>query len=493
MKPFPALVIPVVCLTSMTALRGAEPTGTSSKPNIIIILADDMGYGDVRCNNPAGLTPTPAIDHLAKEGVRFTDAHSGGAVCTPTRYGIMTGQHMWRTPAGHAVLMPYEKPIVARDRLTIAEMLRRQGYATACIGKWHLGFKYPNKKNFGGDFTSNETHIDFTKPLDDGPMVHGFDFFFGGAGCPSSDPPYAFIRGDRTLGIPDRLSPDEWNVLPGFYPGLIAPGWTIETVDETLTRQAVSYIESRAADQTGKPFFLYFALSTPHVPWVAPAFIRGTSKEGPRGDMNALADWAVGQVYESLRKHGLLDRTLLIFSIDNGPDGRGQNGHDSTGGFRGAKNSPYEGGHREPFVARWPERIAAGRVSDATISLTDLMATLAELTGFTLPDNAAEDSFSFLPALLGTGECQPNPGMINDTRKGDLALRCGRWKYISHVDLTTGKEAKRELFDLADDPRETKDLIELKPDLAERLARHLNRLRQVGARFIVPPTDLYQE
>ena len=469
-------------------MAGTEPKKRS--PHVVFILADDMGYGDARCYNPEGLTPTPNIDRLAREGVRFTDAHSGGAVCTPTRYGFITGQHMWRTPAGHGVLMPYEAPIVDPDRLTIAKMLRERGYETSMVGKWHLGMRYPSKKKFGkSSYTTQETMVDFSKPLEGGPVDCGFDFFFGSAGCSSSDSPYAYIHQDRTVGIPDRLTPQEWNTMPGFYPGLVAPGWELDDVDVTFTREAVGCIDRYAESKSDKPLFLYFALNTPHVPWVVPSFIQGGSGEGSRGDMNALADWAVGRIYETLQKHGILDDTLLIFSSDNGPHA-GSNGHDSTGGLRGTKNTPYEGGHREPFVARWPGNIAPGRVDRTTVSLTDMMATLAELTGFELPECAAEDSFSFLPAILGSGPCASTSGMINNTSIGSLALRCGKWKFINHRNRDTGEEDKRELFNLEDDLYETTDLSGTLPGLADRLNRHLGRLRQVGGRFVMPLKDL---
>lgn len=464
------------------------PSTAAKRPNIVVILADDMGYGDAECYNPESLTPTPNINRLAEEGVRFTDAHSACALCTPTRYGIMTGRYYWRTPKKHSLVMPYQGPTIEPDRLTIAELLRRQGYRTACIGKWHLGLRYRAREGAPGEYTERETHIDFRRPLEGGPLELGFDTFFGSAGCSSSDAPYAYIEDRHTVGVPDRLSPDEWNVLPGFWPGLVAPGWDISEVDVTFAERAVSFIEERARASSAEPFFLYFALNTPHIPWIAPEFVRGASREGPRGDMNALVDWAVGRVRETLERHGILDDTLLIFTSDNGPE-RGENGHRSAGPFRGFKNTPFEGGHREPFVARWPGMIGPGTTSDETVSLTDLMATFAELTGFDMPEGAAEDSFSFLGALVGTGACERRPAMVNDTgghycEVGDFALRRGKWKLIVEAVRPNKPQEVRHLYDLDADPGEKRNLIDEHPALAGELEGLLDRIKVRGSRSV---------
>lgn len=464
------------------------------RPNIVFILADDMGYGDTTCYNPESLTHTPHIDRLAAEGVRFTDAHSACALCTPTRYGIMTGRYYWRTPKKHALVMLYEPPTIEPGRLTLGSMMKQLGYRTSYIGKWHLGLRYHAKEGAPGPYTERETHIDFSRPLEGGPIDLGFDSFFGSAGCSSSDPPYAYIEDRFTVGIPDRLSPEAWNVEPGFYPGLVAPGWEIDEVDTTFTAKAVETIARYAQAESPEPFFLYFALNTPHIPWLAPDFIRGTSSEGPRGDMNALADWAVGQVYNALLEHGILDDTLLIFTSDNGPR-PGQGGHRSAGPLRGFKNSPFEGGHREPFVARWPGRIEAGRTCDETVSLTDLVATVAELTGFGVPDEAAEDSFSILPALLGTGPCAPRPAMVNDTGGhydlvGDFALRQGNWKLIIEAPRQNRPAEVRHLYDLGNDLAEERNVIDQHPEVAVRLERLLCRIKACGSRYLRTPVPL---
>jgi arylsulfatase A len=457
-----------------------------SKPNIVFIMADDTGYGDVSCYNADSKIPTPHIDRLAAEGTRFTDAHSPCALCTPTRYGVVTGRYYWRTPKKHSLVMPYEPPVIEPARPTVASMLKRRGYATACIGKWHLGLRYPAK---GGGYTQEEADIDFSQPLDGGPIELGFDYFFGTAGCSTSDAPYCFIEQDRTVGIPSVPSTEDLHELPGFYPGLMAPDWDETTVDMTFVDKAVAFIDRHAAARPDDPFFLYFPLSAPHIPWLAPAFLQGASEEGPRGDMNVLVDWCVGQVRDALEQRGILDDTLLIFTSDNGPQ-RGENGHSSAGPYRGLKNSAFEGGHREPFVARWPGHVPADAVSDELVCLTDLMATLADLTGEPLPEGAAEDSFSVLPALLGRGGCTPaRPAMISDTgghvcEVGDFAIRKGNWKLIVIPARKEGETERRHLFDLDSDPGEQNDLIEEHSSIAAELADLLEEIKQHGSRTV---------
>ena len=460
-----------------------------NKPNIVFIIADDTGYGDVACYNPESKIPTPHIDRLAAEGTMFTDAHSPGALCTPSRYGVLTGRYYWRTPKKHSLVMPYEPPVIEPDRPTIASMLRSRGYATACIGKWHLGLRYPARD--GAGYTQCEEDIDFGKPLDGGPIDLGFDTFFGTAGCSTSDAPYCFIERDRTVGIPSVSSTEDLHELPGFYPGLMVGDWDETAVDTTLVEKAVQFIERHVGGGSGDPFFLYLPLSAPHIPWLVPEFLKGASEEGPRGDMNALVDWCVGQVRAALEERGVLDDTLLIFTSDNGPQ-RGENGHSSTGPYRGLKNSAFEGGHRVPFVARWPGHVPAGAACDDLICLTDLMATLAALTGGPMPEGAGEDSFNVLPALLGQGGCEPpRPAMISDTgghrcEVGDFAIRTGRWKLIVIPARKEGETERRHLFDLDGDPGEQNDVIEEHPAIAADLAELLETIKHRGSRTVPP-------
>ena len=448
-------------------------------------MADDMGYGDPGCYNPASQIPTPNIDRLAAEGVRFSDAHAPCALCTPSRYGLLTGRYQWRSAKGHALAMPYEPPVIEPERTTLASLLAGQGYHSGCIGKWHLGLRYPAR---GGGFTQEEAEIDFGLPLRGGPIELGFDTFFGSAGCSTSDAPYCFIEQDRSVGIPTVPSGADLNALAGFYPGLMAPDWRIDDVDLAFVRRAVAFIEERSR-QPDSPFFLYLPLSAPHNPWVVPSFLERVSGDGPRGDMNVLVDWCVGQVTRALEASGGLDDTLVMFTSDHGPQYRtGPNGHRATGPFRGHKNTAFEGGHRVPFVARWPDHIEAEGVCRQAICHTDLLATLAELTGAPLPEGAGEDSFSVLPALLGRdGPAPPRPALISDTGHhglgaGDFAIRRGRWKLIVAAPRPGQGAPQRLLFDLESDPGEERDLLTDQPEVAAELEHLLGRLRRVGAR-----------
>jgi arylsulfatase A-like enzyme len=373
---------------------------------------------------------------LAAEGIRFTDAHSPSALCTPTRYGILTGRYYWRTPKRHALVMPYEPPVIEADRLTLPKMLGSVGYRSACIGKWHLGFRYPSKLP-GEESTQIEADVDFSRELEGGPIDCGFDSFFGTAGCSTSDSPYCFIENRRTAGIPNVPSTDDLHALPGFYPGLMVGDWDEERVDERHLERAVRFLDDHLASYPDTPFFLYLAISAPHNPWLPPDFAKGKSGEGARGDMNVLVDWCVGSIYEALADRGILDDTLLIFTSDNGPM-KGENGQASAGKLREYKNTAFEGGHRIPFVARWPNHIEPGTEADDLICLSDLFATFAEMTGARIPEGAAEDSFSVLPALASgslresdrraSQPCRP-PAVSSRTRLGYRRLRFGSRRF----------------------------------------------------------------
>ena len=461
------------------------------RPNIVFILADDTGWGDVGCNNPESKIPTPSIDRVASQGIRFTNAHSSCAYCTPSRYGLMTGRYMWRSSKGHALVMPYQPPIIEPERPTLASMLRSRGYATACVGKWHLGLLYPAKEGLGQRYTEVEREVDFTQTLDGGPIERGFDYFFGSAGCSTSDAPYAYIENNRTVGIPSIPSTEDLHALPGFWPGLMEPDWRMTEVDPMFCRKAIEFVDRHAASHPADPFFLYLAISAPHNPWVPPDFVTGASGDGPRGDMGVLVDWCVGQMYDAFAQRGILDDTLFIFTSDNGPQyNTGKTGHRAAGPYRGRKNEAFEGGHREPFVARWPGKIAAGTTSGETICLTDMMATFAALTGAAMPDGAGEDSFNMLPAILGQGECERRPALINDTggfyaTTGDFAITRGQRKLIiTQPRERTGEPERRYLFDMENDPYETRNLVDEEPTMAKDLERLLGEIKERGLRSV---------
>ena len=398
-------------------LSAAEPP----KPNIVYILADDLGYGDVGCYNPASKIPTPNIDRLAREGVRFTDAHSPSAVCTPTRYALLTGRYAWRTRLQRNVLGPFSQPLIAEKQLTVAGLLREQGYATACIGKWHLGWGWP-KPGDGGK-------RDFTRPIPDGPTARGFDLYFG-TDVPNY-PPYCFIENDRTVGIPSADAPvgrDSFNIA-----GPMLPGWKLVEVLPGLEKRAVEYIEKAAKGD--KPFFLYLPLTSPHYPVVPAAEFKGKSKVGEYGDFVVQTDHVVGEVLDALKTSGVAEKTLVILTSDNGPEITGEVkpgaydrlkefGHASMGTLRGTKRDAWEGGHRVPFIARWPGKIPAGTTCDETICHVDLMATLAALLDVKLPADAGVDSVNILPALLGEKRKAPlREATVHHSGQGKFAIR----------------------------------------------------------------------
>jgi arylsulfatase A-like enzyme len=468
-----------------------QEEAVEGRPNVVFILADDMGWGDVKTNNPDSLIPTPNIDRLAEEGVVFSDAHSSSALCTPTRYGILTGRFYWRTHKKHSLVMPYDPPVIPPERLTWSRIMQEKGYTTAFIGKWHLGLWYPRKEleGFRRQYTMTEEEIDFEKPVVGGPCDLGFDYFFGTAGCSTSDAPYCFIRNDRFVGIPSIPTPDDMNAMPGVYPGLMVPDWDQEQVDATFVQESVDFIGTQVKENPDDPFFLYLALSAPHVPWVNPDFTRGASREGPRGDLCALVDWCVGEVRKALEANGVLDDTILIFTSDNGAR-TGENGQNSNGPFRGRKNTAYEGGHRIPLIVRWPGRIEPGRSSAETGSLNDMMATFAALVDYQLPEDAAEDSFNLLPAVLGKGTAGlARPALIADTGGhssdiGDFSLRRDQWKLIEFNSRSEEgePEVRYELFNLAQDPYETQDQAEVQSGIRDELIDLLKACKGTGLR-----------
>ena len=470
------VLIGVVCGQA----AAADP---SARPNIIIILADDLGYGDPGCYNPESKIHTPNLDQLAQEGLRFTDAHAASAVCTPSRYGILTGRYPWRSRLKRGVLGPWDATLIESNRLTLPAMLHAQGYITAAIGKWHLGWHWPTTDGQPpSSRTNRHSNVDFSRPIADGPTTRGFDTYFG-TDVPNF-PPFCFIENDHTVGNPTALSnPDDFNIS-----GPALPGWRAVNILPELTRRAVRCVEDAAHAKDGRPFFLYFALTSPHYPVApAPEFV-GKSVAGKYGDYDMQTDWVVGQITAALQRTGLADNTLLIFTSDNGPEIDDEIGvgafariqkyeHASMGSLRGVKRDAWEGGHREPFLIRWPGHTPAGKVSDQFLILTDLMASLAALTGSTLPNDAAEDSFNLMPAFLG-GKVARSPGVMVGI-SGKPALRQGDWVLIAGP---TGRENPqprgepdwfRQLrgYTAAGDGDQTCQLFDLRDDPGERTNR----------------------
>jgi len=461
-----------------------------AKPNIVFILADDMGYGDLACQNPNSRIPTPHLDALAQQGMRFTDAHSPSAVCTPTRYAVLTGRYCWRTHLKRGVLRPWGRPLIEPDRLTVPAMLRRHGYDTACIGKWHLGWDWRTADGEPVKVGGLGQGIDFTQPIADGPTTRGFDSYFGTA-VPNY-PPYCFIENDRTVGIPTKPKPKS---MFG-NPGPMLEGWDLVKILPALERKAVDFIESRPRqDGLARPFFLYMPLTAPHTP-IAPApEFRGKSRAGAYGDFVCQVDHVVGQVIAALDRNHLADDTLLIFTSDNGSPGRDgtgmsgpinsvrRYGHNPSHIYRGIKADVWDGGHRVPFIARWPNHVPAGATNDEPICHVDLMGTLAAILGQDLPDDAGEDSYNILPALLGHKRDKPiREAIVHHSVRGMFAVRQGNWKLIlgqGSGGWTGGAKGPNEppgqLYDVAADPREEKNLWRERPEVVERLTALLKQ------------------
>ncbi|MEI6780297.1 MAG: arylsulfatase [Verrucomicrobiota bacterium] len=444
----------------------------ASRPNILYILADDLGYGDMHCFNPErGKIPTPNLDRLAGQGMRFTDAHSGSAVCTPTRYGILTGRYAWRSRLQSGVLEGFSPPLIDKERLTVPGLLKQQGYETACIGKWHLGLTFAT--------TGGKTN-DLSQPIQDGPTTRGFDYFFG-ISASLDMPPFAFIENDRFTETPSVEK--KW-----LRKGAAAPGFEAVDVLPTLTRKAVDYLGRRSAEK--KPFFLYLALASPHTPIVPTKDWEGKSGLNAYGDFVMQTDWSVGQVVQALETNGLAENTLVIFTSDNGcsPAANVQElerkGHYPSYVFRGYKADIWDGGHHIPFLARWPGRIQPGSVSDQLTCLTDLMATCADLLGIKLPGDGGEDSVSILPALLGRATGPLREAVVHHSINGSFALRQGNWKLVLCPDSggwsapkPGSAEAKKlpsiQLYDMTADQGERANTQRDHPDVAARLTRLL--------------------
>ncbi len=459
-------------------------------PNIVFIMADDMGYGDPGCYGATKI-PTPNMDRMASEGMRFTDAHSASAVCTPSRYGVMTGRYAWRTRLQTGVLWGYSEPLIEPGRMTVADMLRESGYATGAFGKWHLGLGWQRTADIEIERDEDGSNIDHTVPLSDCPTTHGFDYYWGIAASLDM-PPYCFIENDHTVGIPSLAkAPYEAQQRKG----MMVPGWRDDIVDVVHAQKACEFIDRCQDEDPDRPFFVYLPTSAPHRPCVPPDFMEGASEAGLRGDMVALYDWVVGQVIETLDRHGIADDTLLIVTSDNGAratcfDGNDY-GHKSCGDLRGQKADIWEGGHREPYLARWPGQVAAGSVCDETIGLMDLMGTCAEIVGADLPTDAAEDSYSILPALLGEERREPiREATVHHSINGTFSLRQGPWKLVRGLGSggftkpqTIAPEPggpEGQLYNIDRDPAEAVNLWQDEPAIVERLSALIDRYVNEG-------------
>lgn len=485
-------------------------SNAASKPNIVFILADDLGYGDVHYLNPErGKIATPNLDRLAAQGMIFTDAHATSSVCTPSRYSTLTGRYNWRSPLQRGILSIDDGPLIPPERLTVPRILQQQGYATGCVGKWHLGL----------DWAKNPDGPDYSKPFGGGPTELGFDWYFGVIG--PGAPPHGYVENDQLIGEPSTTSPEEM-LRWGGRAGPMVPGFTFESMLPTHTDKACGFIEKHAA--ANKPFFLYYALNAPHSPIIPNKQWLGSSGLGQYADFVQEMDFQVGRVLDTIDRAGVRDHTLVIFTSDNGctpmvgtgsdldPDfdtpkpnipsqdalfkkpltkrqttGRVLEleaaGHYPSANRRGYKSDAWDGGHRVPYLVRWPAQIEAGTQCDQLVSLMDLMATCADLHDLTLPEDAGEDSVSILPLLRGS-DTPVRDSLVHHSFYGRFAIREGEWKLM----LCPGSggwwkpndiEAKEQglpsvqLYDMSEDIGEQRNLQAEHPDIVKRLIRLL--------------------
>lgn len=455
----------------------------SKLPNILFILADDLGYGDVACYNPESKVPTPNLDRLAHDGIRFTDAHSSATVCTPSRYSILTGRMAFRTGFPGVFDGVGGPCLIEQERLTLPQMLKDQGYTTAMVGKWHVGLTFYDKDNIPICANGLEAvkRIDYSRPISDAPIHRGFDYFFGTASCPGTDWLYAYIEGDRIPVPPTRLL-DQSNLPKHPYSndnrqGMIAPDYDLTRIDMVFLQKSIEFLEHHEKTDPDKPFFLYHCTSAVHLPSFAAKEFQGKTKAGPHGDYIFELDYIVGQLMKTLEKLGIAENTLVIFSSDNGPETttvvhmRQDYGHDGARPWRGVKRDQWEGGQRVPMMVRWPAMIKSGRISNQLISLTDIMASCADITGYKLPAEAAEDSYDMLPVFLHEQAKQVRPFLMTETWTGKLAIRHGSWKYLDHKGSGGNDYSSGELVPYAlpeEEPDAPGQLYYLSADTGER-------------------------
>jgi arylsulfatase A-like enzyme len=483
-NPLLTLMRSLVFIILAISVVGLAPPAVAAdpKPNIVFILADDLGIGDLGCYNRDSKIPTPHLDRFASQGIRFTDSHSPSAVCTPTRYGLLTGRYAWRTSLKRGVLQGYDPLLIEKDRLTVAAFLKQHGYKTAAIGKWHLGL--------GG-----AKPVDYSASLSPGPCSVGFDYFFG---IPASldMEPYVFVEDERVLEAPTNhiaASKHRREGGGGFWrAGPIAPSFRHENVLPAITDKVVEHISRQQRDE---PFFLYFALTSPHTPWMPAGGFAGKSQIGYYGDFVMQTDAAIGRLLAALDDAHLADNTLVIITSDNGshwpPADITKWNHRSNHIYRGQKADLWEGGHRVPFLARWPGKIPAAATSNEPICHTDFLATVATILDAKLPDNAAEDSYNILPALRGErGESPIREAIVHHSGDGAFAIRQGPWKLClalgsqgfsipKNIEATEGGP-RGQLYNLADDPAEQHNLWSERQEIVRQLTKLLDQYKRDG-------------
>ena len=478
----------------LAALSPSQPVAANQPPNVVILYADDMGVADVSYGDEKARIQTPNIDRLARQGMTFTDGHSSSGICTPSRFAMLTGQHHWRR--FHGIVGAFGGTVFKDGEFTIAKMFREKGYRTGCFGKWHLGWDFDAIRKPGvtkKDWPKPESY-DWTRRFPGGPLERGFDHYFGDGTI--NFPPYCWIEGDRFLTIPTKpvIKSQPLAGAGSFRPGPMAESWNPYDILPTITGKTVEWISKQKKDQ---PFFAYLAFNSPHYPIVPNQEFHGRSKAGYYGDFVIETDAMVGKVLDALKKHGFADDTMVIFSADNGPENAAFQRLEefdqwSSGKFRGVKRDIYEGGHRVPFIVRWPGKVKAGAVSDETVSQVDLAATFANMVGYRLGKDEAIDSYNLLPALKGEGYPRPlRTATVQNTSANKFALRQGDWVLIDAPSGSAKKESKSYLqrfgleaygkghpgllFNLKNDPRQSTNLYAKHPEKVKAMRALLKR------------------
>lgn len=478
------------------------------QPNIVILYADDLGMGDLGSFNinsaKKSKIPTPNLDQLAAQGMSFTDAHSSSGICSPSRYALLTGRYHWRK--FHSIVKAFGPSAFSDERLTLPEMLQQKGYTTTAIGKWHLGWDWDaiRKEGRPNDGVTPQD-FDWSKTIPDGPTAHGFDYYFGDTVI--NFPPYVWIENDKVTQVPDTMVDETlWKNKEGkmeYRPGPMITGWDPYENIPTTTQKGIDYITKQAKQD--KPFFLYFAYPSPHAPIIPNDEFDNTSKAGPYGDLVVETDDSIGKLLTAIKEAGIEDNTIVIFSSDNGPEHYAylrdeKFDHWSSGPYRGVKRDIYEGGHRVPMIVRWPNKVPANNKTDELVSQIDIMATVASLIGFELPDDAAEDSYNLLPLWTGKTSDSGRDSLVHNTFADNYAIRSGDWSFIVNKSGNQNNRMKRfnygawqkkhgyvsddnvkgQLFDMKNDAGQRHNLIEKHPKKASELLKLLQQIQSQG-------------
>ncbi len=477
-------------------------SSASEKPNVVFILADDLGYGDVGSYNPESQIPTPNLDALATGGILFTDAHTSSSVCTPSRYSFLTGRYAWRTRLKRGVLNGVSPALIEKDRMTVASLLKSEGYSTAMIGKWHLGWDFQFK---GGAkpqpipksliYDSAVLPIDYSQSVQNGPDVNGFDYYFGICGSLDMNP-YVYVEDGVITATPDRITENS-NKKKFWRKGLTGADFEHIEVMPKFVEKSVDYIKAQARKE--EPFFLYLSLSGPHTPILPTEQFEGSTQTNLYGDFVAQCDYHVGEVVTALEQAGVLENTIVVFTSDNGCSSRADFkellavGHNPNYIYRGQKADVFEAGHRVPYIVQWPARIAPGQRSNEVVCLSDTLATVAEILDVKLPDNAGEDSVSHLAVLTGSEYSSPlREATVHHSYYGTFAIRKGKWKLIfdpssggwSYPKFNDTKTLKKlpsvQLYDLTKDPGETTNLHAEHPEVLQELTTLMEQYVLLG-------------